>query len=473
MRNLLTAYVFIISFINVNAQTTYSFHSDTIFINNKIKENNNKKLGYILKKVHKNTKIEYMKSTYEIFVTDTVKYGIDFIKKDLKGFDILRYPKVVKTLETYTNDPYTNGNIVGSTNAFHLNALNIRKAWDITQGNPNVIVGVVDTDFDPTHEDLIGQYTSTTQIFPGDNHGVKTSGMIVAISNNGKGIAGIANKCKVDGQVYFNPGYIKGAVDRCFNNGAKIISISISWSGLTPTEMQNYIDQGVVFVLAQYYNSHSEVSNLPGVFIVSNVNSDGWGTFSSLANIYGAVNEGATSNKLTSTIRSNTNCDLCCYPTGYCYAGGNSIATAQISGIVALMRSVNPCLTPAEISDILISTSKYFKAGLNENNYELKKGLADAYAAVQEALNRAKDFFPLIHQNKVLYSHNSFAWSFYKIGSNVSPNFGYGGVSVAPTNSVTLTAREVEIKNDFEVPLGAEFNVIIDPNLYMECDNGN
>lgn len=79
--------------------------------------------------------------------------------------------------------------------------VNVLPVWNsFTVGSPNVIVSVVDEGVDLAHEDLAanclasGHYNSVDDnnvIFAG-SHGTHVAGTIAGISNNGKGVAGIA-----------------------------------------------------------------------------------------------------------------------------------------------------------------------------------------------------------------------------------------------------------------------------------------
>lgn len=87
--------------------------------------------------------------------------------------------------------------------------INVRSVWDqYTTGNPNVVVAVVDAGIDLSHEDLAANCLTSkhhnfvdgsSTIQPGD-HGTHVAGTIAAVSNNGRGIAGIAGGDKANGK---------------------------------------------------------------------------------------------------------------------------------------------------------------------------------------------------------------------------------------------------------------------------------
>ena len=108
------------------------------------------------------------------------------------------------TPAAYFNDPlfsrqwhYENGSTTWAD-------INVVPVWkDYTTGNPDVIVSVVDGGIDPTHEDIKANFkaggdngsknfVSGSFKIEADAHGTHVGGTIAAVSNNGKGVAGIA-----------------------------------------------------------------------------------------------------------------------------------------------------------------------------------------------------------------------------------------------------------------------------------------
>ena len=123
--------------------------------------------------------------------------------------------------------------------------INVKPVWnEYTTGNPKVIVSVVDTGVDLNHEDLSANCLSTghynavdkNSYITAGEHGTHVAGTIAAVSNNGKGVAGIAGGDKAKGvagvkvmssQIFGPDGRGTGgasadAIKRAADNGAVI-----------------------------------------------------------------------------------------------------------------------------------------------------------------------------------------------------------------------------------------------------------
>src|SRR5579871_2105256 len=86
-----------------------------------------------------------------------------------------------------------------------LKMMNLPQAWAIQKGSATANVADIDTAFNTVHEDLIGQYDLVNSYNWADNntilnppsaanelnHGIMTSSVMIAKTNNAKGIAGI------------------------------------------------------------------------------------------------------------------------------------------------------------------------------------------------------------------------------------------------------------------------------------------
>ena len=81
----------------------------------------------------------------------------------------------------------------------------VYKAWEITKGNPNVLIGCIDNGFDfyhpCLHDQLISGYYADgayhPMTFTSMSHGTLVSSLMVAKPKNGNGMYGLAPDCKV------------------------------------------------------------------------------------------------------------------------------------------------------------------------------------------------------------------------------------------------------------------------------------
>lgn len=101
------------------------------------------------------------------------------------------------------NDNLYSQNINNTSSYWPVNAINLNKAWEYTTGTEQILVGVIDSGIDASHEDLSASIVSelSCEIFDGVitmdstptdelGHGTQVAGVIGAIGNNSKGIAG-------------------------------------------------------------------------------------------------------------------------------------------------------------------------------------------------------------------------------------------------------------------------------------------
>ena len=137
--------------------------------------------------------------------------------------------------------------------------INAPAAWEITTGNPNIVVAVLDEGVDTDHPDLIDNivagydfddYDSDPNPIGNGAHGTACAGLIAGKGNNGIGITGVAWNCKIMpiripfGDVYVIESDIATAIRWAANNGADILSNSWGWPGSysSPTIYSAIID---------------------------------------------------------------------------------------------------------------------------------------------------------------------------------------------------------------------------------------
>lgn len=245
---------------------------------------------------------------------------------------------VAQALQTFTtradfNDPF-------AAMQSSLGALAISQAQQTSRGK-GVRIALVDTGVNTTHPDLRGRvsYTqnfvdSDRQAFEADLHGTAMAGVIAAQVDNHIGIAGIAPAADLlalkacwqnagAAHAVCNSFTLAQALAVAMNRGAKVVNLSLA--GPSDPLLSQLIHwgsaRGIVFVGATSESGRPEgfPSELPDVLAAAGSASD--------ADTAGArVLHAPAEQILTLT------------PGGhYDFVSGNSVATANLSGVVALL----------------------------------------------------------------------------------------------------------------------------------------
>ncbi|MCL5410906.1 MAG: S8 family serine peptidase [Patescibacteria group bacterium] len=252
------------------------------------------------------------------------------------------------------NDQYYTSN-----QASWFNIANAPAGWDISQGD-NVIIGMADSGIDPTHPDLKDKLLAGWNFYDGNSntadvsgHGTSTAGAASATSNNTIGVSGSSLNSKIlpiritglDGYTTYSA--IGSAISYAADHGASVVSVS--FGGPSPSvTLQGAVDYAVskkVVVVAAAGNNGSEVANYPassnGVISVSAL--EPASSFSSLAGYssYSNYIDVSSAGCLYTTANGGGYRDFC----------GTSNATPVVTGLVALIKSINPNLTVQQVTD--------------------------------------------------------------------------------------------------------------------------
>jgi hypothetical protein len=122
--------------------------------------------------------------------------------------------------------------------------------WDLSTGDANIVIAILDTGCDLSHEDLKNKYVPVADrrdVVAGTNtptddygHGTCCAGIAAAESNNNKGVAGVAWNCRIMPIRMMENFHINSekdiadAVDWARTHGANVICMSFYWDSIHP-----------------------------------------------------------------------------------------------------------------------------------------------------------------------------------------------------------------------------------------------
>jgi subtilisin family serine protease len=271
--------------------------------------------------------------------------------------------KLTQPLQTFAtrtdgyNDPY-----IGLQRGFQQMDVADAHPWSRGEG---VKVAIIDTGVDIQHPDLRGSIAGAANFvdaddaqFRRDRHGTEMAGVIAAVANNREGIVGVAPNARLfifkacwqassdADAARCNSFTLARALTAAFDVHAQVVNLSLAGPDdpLVGDLIREGLRRGVLFVGAASAGSAAEGSLLhqPGIIEVASAE-----THSEIANALYAPGQEI----------------LTLLPGGhYDFASGASIATAQVSGVVALMLAKNPKLSAAAAYQLLRDTSSSSKA---------------------------------------------------------------------------------------------------------------
>ncbi|MBZ9640019.1 S8 family serine peptidase [Streptomyces sp. PSKA30] len=317
--------------------------------------------------------------------------------------------------------------------------MNVPAAWPTSTGS-GVTVAVIDTGY-VAHSDLaaniVGGYdfiADTAVSVDGDGrdsnpadpgdwynanecgsgipasnsswHGTHVAGTIAAVTNNSKGMAGIAYGAKIspvrvlgkcggydsdiiDAITWASGGTVSGVPAN--SNVAKVINMSLGGDGACTSATQSAINaavnRGTTIVVAAGNDNDNVANHSPGncnnVISVAATNRTGakasYSNYGSLVDISapGGQTSTGTANGIYSTLNSGTRTPS---TESYAYYQGTSMATPHIAGLAALMKSAKSSLTPAQIESAIKSNARALPGSCSGG---CGAGLADAAKTVQ------------------------------------------------------------------------------------------
>ena len=242
-------------------------------------------------------------------------------------------------------------------------------------------------------------------------HGTAMAGLIGATGNNGQGVAGINWQSKilpvrVMGKCGGSSSDIADAIRWTVGlnvpgvpvnpNPAQVLNLSLGRPGRCSSTLQSAINDangvGAIIVVAAGNNGINAQGNSPancsGVITVGASTIDGnrpfyssYGEGVDIAAPGGDATFGSTDALLSLSNAGEST------PTTASYASvrGTSISAALVSGIVSLMKSVQPSLSTSEVTHLLQQTAASYANAESCSDFLCASGIVNAGAAVQAA----------------------------------------------------------------------------------------
>ena len=299
------------------------------------------------------------------------------------------------------------------TEQWGLTQINAPDAWATTTGSSDVIVAVIDTGIDSTHPDLEDQLVGGAIVIRRGRsiedtvgHGTHVASTIAGRTNNNEGTAGVAWGAKImpvkalnrrgSGNISDVALGIRWAAD----NGADIINMSLGGSGDSNTfrNAVDYADERGVLVIAAVGNEYANGSptSYPAAYdnvlaVAATDRDDNATSFSSSGDYIDVAAPGI--DILAATSRA--------LGTSYISFEGTSMSTPFVSGLAALLLSVDPDLTNAELMSIIKDSA--VDVGPEGWDNRTGYGRIDAAAAIATLVPDAVDDSGVDSQTNMLY----------------------------------------------------------------------
>lgn len=374
-------------------------------------------------------------------------------------------------------------------------------AWEITTGSPSIKIGIFDEGFERDHIDfnnVFGYgYDCQSKGSPAivySKHGTAVAGIAGAKRGNWLGIFGVASEARM-ASISFNseiatPQDFADGFSWAWQNGIDVINNS--WGNNVPSSiideaiteaMTNGRDgKGSVVIFAAGNGGNAFIGypalNNPSAIAVGAISPCGdrktytscdgdhtWGSsYGPRLDIVAPTSESTTD--LSGTAGYNTGQDA----TDYSILdftrkfGGTSSAAPVVSGVAALILSVNPNLAAQQVKDIIESTAQKIRTDLYTYsttagrpngtwNNEMGYGLVDANKALVLAARTCSDMIPITTNVTSGQTDNESAYNSITASNSIASG------AVADYRAGTM----VDLVNGFHALPGSAFHAYIAP----------
>jgi subtilisin family serine protease len=312
--------------------------------------------------------------------------------------------------------------------------------WDVTHGD-SAVVGVVDTGADAGHPELAPKLNAAVDQNNDDDrpggtdtvgHGTHVSSLACAATNDGRGMAGAGGNCRlvVERSDLSDSSIAAGIVDAT-NRGAQAVNLSLGDAGGRPpvdafvSAIGYAIAHGVVVVtaaaddavsdqgqpasLVQPPGTGPDLSQNLGLSVTSADFFDGpsgggvgseismaaYGSFDTFGGSAGPKGifaafpvNGPTQMEMfdfSDPLHPRPPCNCRVGSTPYAYLQGTSMASPQVAAVAAVIRTLNPDLSVADVVRLLKQTARQPGSSAHFWNATLGWGILDGGSAVDAA----------------------------------------------------------------------------------------
>jgi subtilisin family serine protease len=323
----------------------------------------------------------------------TVDQAVEF----LSAIPIVEYaePNYILRTHVFPNDPFFSHSQWPLRNIGYLGGIpdadiDAPEAWNVQTGSADVVVAVIDSGIDYTHEDLADNiWVNPGEVLNGidddgngyvddvqgwdfrnnDNdpfddygHGTHVAGIIGAVGNNGIGIAGV-NWTVTLMPLKFTDSAGDGWTDDAIEAIQYAASFGVrvtnnSWGGRKSHSLEIAIENAGALFVASAGNDGSTQKEYPAASSLDNIISvaatDKYDELASFSN-YGDswVDLGAPGVFVLSTVPIG-DCSLCS-PDGLLHVSGTSMAAPHVAGVAALLMAEDPAMDILTIKDRILA----------------------------------------------------------------------------------------------------------------------
>lgn len=310
----------------------------------------------------------------------------------------------------------------GFSSQWGMSKIRAAEAWNISFGDPDVTIAVIDEGCNISHEDLVYKlpgYDALTQSDnqepqPADGHGTSCAGIVTAKANNAKGGVGVAPSCRVlpvriargatNGGWVTSDAQIADGIRKAVDRGADVLSNS--WGGGAPstfiTNAFSYArttgrgGRGCPTAIATGNQDVQSVSypaklspTIPGLLAVGASNE--WDERKSKTSHDGETWWGSNYGPEVDVVAPGVHIYTTDIMGGAGYGGGNYIpnfngtssATPHVAGLMALVLSIDPDLRSWEVEDIIKLSARELGAAGRDAHFGY--GRIDAFRALVAA----------------------------------------------------------------------------------------